>query len=121
LNRGVLGFTYSVMTSIAAQNKTSHKKPKATNALKQWQPLFEQDIQKVDAVLYECSASEATLIPDLVHHIIGAGGKRLRPVLTILSAKLFGYEGQRHIRLAAAIEFLHTATLLHDDVVDESD
>src|SRR3546814_1090268 len=64
--------------------------------------------------------SPVGLIPQLAGHIIAAGGKRLRPVLTLAAAKLCGYEGDRQIGLAAAVEFIHTATLLHDDVVDES-
>lgn len=61
------------------------------------------------------------IIPIVAKYIFSAGGKKVRPILTILSAKLFGYKGTRHINLAAAVEFIHTATLLHDDVVDESD
>jgi octaprenyl-diphosphate synthase len=61
------------------------------------------------------------LIPQLAGHIVAAGGKRLRPLLTLAAAKLAGYRGDRHIGLAACVEFIHTATLLHDDVVDESD
>ena len=64
--------------------------------------------------------SEVSLIPELARHIVAAGGKRLRPMLTLLSARLCGYRGDRHVSLAACVEFIHTATLLHDDVVDES-
>jgi len=60
------------------------------------------------------------LIPELAGHIIAAGGKRLRPMLTLAAARLCGYGGRRHVKLAACVEFIHTATLLHDDVVDES-
>ena len=65
--------------------------------------------------------SPVSLIPQLAGHIIAAGGKRLRPMLTLASARMCGYKGDRHILLSACIEFIHTATLLHDDVVDESD
>ncbi|MDD2877151.1 MAG: polyprenyl synthetase family protein [Acidiphilium sp.] len=65
-------------------------------------------------------ASKVELIPQLAAHLIAAGGKRLRPLLTLASARLCGYRGDRHVRLAACVEFIHTATLLHDDVVDES-
>ena len=65
--------------------------------------------------------SPVALIPQLAGHIIAAGGKRLRPMLTLAAARLCGYRGDRHIALAACVEFIHTATLLHDDVVDESD
>jgi octaprenyl-diphosphate synthase len=64
--------------------------------------------------------SPVALIPQLAAHIVAAGGKRLRPLLTLASARMCGYAGDRHIRLAACVEFIHTATLLHDDVVDES-
>ena len=60
------------------------------------------------------------LIPDLARHLIDSGGKRLRPMLTLAAAQAGGYAGDGHVRLAAAVEFIHTATLLHDDVVDES-
>ncbi|OUT79220.1 MAG: farnesyltranstransferase [Rhodospirillaceae bacterium TMED23] len=64
--------------------------------------------------------SPVTLIPQLAGHLIAAGGKRIRPMLTLASARLCGYDGERHKGLAASVEFIHTATLLHDDVVDES-
>jgi len=64
--------------------------------------------------------SPVTLIPQLAAHIVAAGGKRLRPLLTLACARMCGYPGERHIKLAACVEFIHTATLLHDDVVDES-
>jgi octaprenyl-diphosphate synthase len=64
--------------------------------------------------------SPVALIPQLAAHLVAAGGKRLRPLLTLASARLCGYEGARHVQLAACVEFIHTATLLHDDVVDES-
>ena len=64
--------------------------------------------------------SQVALIPQLAAHIVAAGGKRLRPLLTLAAAKMCGYAGTRHTRLAACVEFIHTATLLHDDVVDES-
>ncbi|MCI0753326.1 polyprenyl synthetase family protein [Teichococcus vastitatis] len=65
--------------------------------------------------------SPVQLIPQLAAHLIAAGGKRLRPMLTLSAARLCGYQGERHIGLAACVEFIHTATLLHDDVVDESE
>src|SRR3984957_8790587 len=65
--------------------------------------------------------SPVALIPQLAGHIIAAGGKRLRPMLTLGTARMCGYTGERHVALAAAVEFIHTATLLHDDVVDASD
>jgi octaprenyl-diphosphate synthase len=83
--------------------------------------LVAEDIKAVNALIVERMHSPVALIPQLAGHIIAAGGKRLRPMLTLASARLCGYRGHRHISLAACVEFIHTATLLHDDVVDESD
>jgi len=82
--------------------------------------LVAADLIRVNQVILEYGHSDIGLINDLASHIIAAGGKRMRPSLTIAAAKLCGYEGDRHVRLAACVEFIHTATLLHDDVVDES-
>jgi octaprenyl-diphosphate synthase len=79
------------------------------------------DMAGVNRVILEQMKSPVLLIPQLAGHIIAAGGKRLRPMLTLSSARLCGYQGERHVSLAACVEFIHTATLLHDDVVDESD
>ncbi len=75
----------------------------------------------VNQVIVTRLDSPVHLIPQLAGHLVSAGGKRVRPMLTLLAAKLCGYRGQRHVTLAAAVEFIHTATLLHDDVVDASD
>jgi octaprenyl-diphosphate synthase len=83
--------------------------------------LVSKDMAGVNKIILDKAVSDVELIPELAHHLIDSGGKRLRPMLTIASAKLCGYSGDGHIRLAAAVEFMHTATLLHDDVVDESD
>jgi octaprenyl-diphosphate synthase len=88
------------------------------------QPLLEivaDDMQAVNRLILDKAVSDVELIPKLAHHLIDSGGKRLRPMLTIASAKACGYPGSGHVRLAAAVEFMHTATLLHDDVVDDSD
>ena len=85
------------------------------------QALVAGDLEKVNKTIVEHMHSPVALIPQLAGHIVAAGGKRLRPMLTLASAGLVGYEGERHIPLAACVEFIHTATLLHDDVVDESD
>jgi octaprenyl-diphosphate synthase len=77
-------------------------------------------MERVNALILQLIDQEVPLIEQIAQHIIRSGGKRLRPALVIASAKLCGHEGTRHIDLAAAVEFLHTATLLHDDVVDES-
>lgn len=83
--------------------------------------LTAEDIQKVNQTILARMESPVILIPQVAGHIIAAGGKRLRPMLTLAASRLCGYEGDRHIGLAACVEFIHTATLLHDDVVDESD
>ena len=83
--------------------------------------LTQDDIQKVNQTILDRMESPVILIPQVAGHIIAAGGKRLRPMLTLASARMCGYQGERHIGLAACVEFIHTATLLHDDVVDESD
>jgi octaprenyl-diphosphate synthase len=77
-------------------------------------------LKAVNALILRAMESPVTLIPQLASHIIAAGGKRLRPMLTLAAARMCGYAGERHIGLAACVEFIHTATLLHDDVVDES-
>ncbi|MBL4853269.1 MAG: polyprenyl synthetase family protein [Robiginitomaculum sp.] len=79
-----------------------------------------EDMAQVDIIIRERMQSPVGMIPDLAEHLVGAGGKRLRPLLTIASAHLCGYEGTHHYKLAAAVEFIHSATLLHDDVVDRS-
>lgn len=82
--------------------------------------LVASDLERVNRVIVEQSQSEIQLVSDVAAHIIAAGGKRLRPCLTLAAAQLCGYQGDRHVKLAACVEFIHTATLLHDDVVDES-
>ncbi|HZD24708.1 MAG TPA: polyprenyl synthetase family protein [Alphaproteobacteria bacterium] len=83
--------------------------------------LVADDLAKVNHAILERMGSRVPLIPQLAGHIIAAGGKRLRPMLTLAAARLCGYSGTRHVGLAACVEFIHTATLLHDDVVDDSD
>jgi len=90
-------------------------------ALDRLSTVLADDMQAVNRLIVERMESPVALIPQLAGYIVAAGGKRLRPLLTVASAKLFGYAGHRHHMLAAAVEFIHTATLLHDDVVDESD
>lgn len=84
------------------------------------QNLVHADLMRVNHAMSDALRGDIPLIQRLSNHIIAAGGKRLRPSLTLASAHLFNYEGDRHIALAACVEFIHTATLLHDDVVDES-
>ncbi len=78
------------------------------------------DLREVNRLIVERMHSPVGLIPQVAGHIVAAGGKRLRPILTLASAQLCGYQGHRHLALAACVEFIHTATLLHDDVVDQS-
>jgi octaprenyl-diphosphate synthase len=82
--------------------------------------LVAADLNHVNAVILDRMQSEVALIPELAGHLIAGGGKRMRPMLTLASARLLDYPGARHHKLAAAVEFIHTATLLHDDVVDGS-
>jgi octaprenyl-diphosphate synthase len=83
--------------------------------------LVAADMERVNAMILSRTGSEVTMIPEVANHLISSGGKRLRPMLTLATAALCGYRGDGQIRLAAGVEFMHTATLLHDDVVDESD
>lgn len=83
--------------------------------------LVKPELEQVNAIILDAAKSEIDLIPKIADHLINAGGKRLRPIFTLASAKLSGHEGERHVNLAVAVEFMHTATLLHDDVVDESE
>jgi octaprenyl-diphosphate synthase len=83
--------------------------------------LVEADMSRVNRLIVTSLDSPISLIPQLAGHLVAAGGKRVRPMLTLIAAQLCGHRGLRHVPLAAAVEFIHTATLLHDDVVDESD
>ena len=83
--------------------------------------LVAEDIKAVNQVVVDRMQSQVSLIPQLAGHIVAAGGKRLRPMLTLAASRMCGYKGDRHVGLASCVEFIHTATLLHDDVVDESD
>lgn len=83
--------------------------------------LVDADRQAVDRLIQERLHSDVVLVNQIGHYIVNSGGKRLRPVLVLLSAGAFGYSGTAHLELAAVVEFIHTATLLHDDVVDSSD
>src|ERR1700738_2343021 len=79
------------------------------------------DMESVNQTILSRAASDVSMIPELANHLISWGDKRLRPMLTLATAGLCGYAGAGHVKLAAAVEFMHTATLLHDDVVDQSD
>lgn len=83
--------------------------------------LIEEDIKATDQLILDRLSSDVVLINQIGHYIINSGGKRLRPLLVLLCAKTLGYQGKHHLTIAAVIEFIHTSTLLHDDVVDDSD
>ncbi len=83
--------------------------------------LVSGDMGRVNAAILARTGSDVAMIPEVAKHLIDSGGKRLRPMLTLALAQLTGYAGDGHIKLAAAVEFMHTATLLHDDVVDQSE
>ena len=89
--------------------------------LEQINELTAQDMAAVNETILSQLNSDVSLINQLGYYIISGGGKRIRPMIAILAARALGYEGQQHVTIAALIEFIHTATLLHDDVVDESD
>ena len=83
--------------------------------------LTAQDMGRVNELILSKAGSDVEMIPEVANHLISSGGKRLRPMLTLAAAQMFGYGGDAHVKLATSVEFMHTATLLHDDVVDESD
>lgn len=91
-----------------------------TSPLHQALQLCEPDMQRVNACIHENLQSDILMIPAIGHYIVNNGGKRLRPLLTLLVTKLFDYQGDRHIPMSVVVEFIHTASLLHDDVVDAS-
>lgn len=101
---------------------TVHPFPrKAQPSLAPLMSLVAEGMNSVNAVILDRMQSKIPLIPALAGHLIAGGGKRMRPMLTLAGAALLGYGGSRHFKLSAAVEFIHTATLLHDDVVDGSD
>lgn len=91
-----------------------------TASIKELVNLTASDMGRVNELILSKAGSDVQMIPEVANHLISSGGKRLRPMLTLAAAQMFGYAGDGHIKLATAVEFMHTATLLHDDVVDES-
>jgi octaprenyl-diphosphate synthase len=83
--------------------------------------LVQADMGRVNALILSRTGSDVAMIPEVAQHLISSGGKRLRPMLTLATGALAGYEGEGTVKLAASVEFMHTATLLHDDVVDDSE
>jgi len=106
------------LTFAAGVEVTQH--PEGQKGVDSLAALVADDLQAVNRLILDRMQSPVALIPQLAGHIIAAGGKRLRPILTLAASRLCGYQGRRHICLAACVEFIHTATLLHDDVVDQS-
>jgi len=108
------------MASRPGLNKATE--PAAASPFEELRTQLAAEMAGVNALIRDRMASEhAPRIPEVTAHLVEAGGKRLRPLLTLAAAKICGYEGDHHTLLAATVEFIHTATLLHDDVVDESD
>ncbi|MCZ2203896.1 polyprenyl synthetase family protein [Bartonella sp. A5(2022)] len=96
----------------------------ARNKQMSLQPLLnltKDDMELTNQLIISMAKSHVEMIPEITNHLVSSGGKRLRPMITLASAHMFDYRGDGHIKLATAVEFMHTATLLHDDVVDESD
>ncbi len=106
----------AVVTNLDPKRRKSQQTPLDALA-----DLVADDLKAVNEIIIQRMHSSVDLIPQLATYIVSAGGKRLRPLLTLAAARLCGYKGTKHLGLAAAVEFIHTATLLHDDVVDESD
>ncbi len=96
-------------------------KPEVEAGLNDLVALVADDMARVNTTILSRTGSDVAMIPEVANHLIASGGKRLRPILTLACAKLCGYAGDGDVKLAASVEFMHTATLLHDDVVDESD
>lgn len=105
---------------LAPQHMPGEDRGRGEDALTALTALVQADLEACNRLIVERMQSPVALIPQLAAHLVAAGGKRLRPLLTLAAAKLCGYQGERHVSLAACVEFIHTATLLHDDVVDES-
>ncbi len=109
-----------VVTSLPPSELAAREAPAGEDVITRLVSLIGSDLQACNTAIVANMDSKVALIPQLAAHIVAAGGKRLRPILTLATARMSGYSGDRHIKLAACVEFIHTATLLHDDVVDES-
>jgi octaprenyl-diphosphate synthase len=112
-----MGLPMGVVVSLA---ESEHRKSPAPRGVDPLVALTLDDMARVNEAILARTGSEVTMIPEVANHLINSGGKRLRPMLTLAGAVLTGYRGDGHVKLAASVEFMHTATLLHDDVVDES-
>jgi octaprenyl-diphosphate synthase len=112
----------SLMNHVNSTNGKKHNgndRRQAEDAIGKLHKLMKDDMEKINSLIIDRIFSEVGIIPELARHIIDSGGKRLRPLITITTARLCGYqEAELHVKLAASVELMHTATLLHDDVVD---
>lgn len=108
------------LSSVAPQHSNAPAAPREKSIAPLMQ-LVDADMQRVNRMILDMAAANAEMIPEIARHLIDSGGKRLRPMLTLAAALACGYRGDGHVKLAATVEFMHTATLLHDDVVDESE
>jgi len=108
------------LSKILSLGPRTFARPADDKALGALHALVASEMNRVNAIILQRMESPVALIPELAGHLIASGGKRLRPLLTLAAAKLLGYAGTRQCELAACVEFIHTATLLHDDVVDQS-
>ena len=117
-----MGVLANPLHSVApqAEAETADARRGGEDALTRLVRLVEADLQECNRTIVARMDSDVSLIPQLAAHLVAAGGKRIRPLLTLAAARLCGYAGARHVKLAACVEFIHTATLLHDDVVDDS-
>jgi octaprenyl-diphosphate synthase len=118
-----LGYTLAsveIWVDGGAQGAMEQRTVLRADALSRLAAALRGDLESTNTAIVARMDSPVALIPQLAAHLVAAGGKRLRPLLTLAAARLCGYEGHRHVQLAACVEFIHTATLLHDDVVDES-
>ncbi len=104
-----------------SSNVVPLKKLDTSNPYEELRSTYQSEIEKVDDFIKDKLSSHVELIGEMASYLFKSGGKRLRPLLTIASSSLFGYQGDRHIKLAACVELIHNATLLHDDVIDKSD
>lgn len=110
-----------ILSEVEPLTKSTAVNTEKTLAFDDVMALCQSDMLVMDQVIRQRLSSDVALVNQLSNYIVNSGGKRLRPLLVLLSARAFSYQGDRHYLLAAIIEFIHTATLLHDDVVDESD
>ncbi|WP_183228692.1 polyprenyl synthetase family protein [Bartonella callosciuri] len=114
VHRNTLGVTILSVATKSDQTRNSQM------SLQSLINLTKNDMECVNQLILSMAKSEVEMIPEISNHLISSGGKRLRPMITLASAHMFGYQSDGHVKLATAVEFMHTATLLHDDVIDES-